>query len=90
MIAFILKSLVPDFLVPKELIIQLVNNLSKYLVCPFSLFPDVFHVRKYGKIRPEYFFHWKVCLFFFQKIWCYEQPLRSKRNDLITSTRYVR
>ena len=45
-IAFTLKNLVLDFLGLNEMIIQLAQYLSKNLVWPYKLFPDVFNVRE--------------------------------------------
>ena len=45
-IDFTFKNLVLDFLGLKEKIIRLAQYLSKNLVWPYKLFPDVFHVRE--------------------------------------------
>ena len=65
-----------DFLGPKERFILLAQNISKYLVDPYKMFPDFFRVRLYERKTPKSFLHWKDCLYF-SKYLCLQQPLRS-------------
>ena len=48
---------------PKEMTQSFAHYLSKNLVDPYKLFPDICHFRYYGKNRPKSFLHSKLCLF---------------------------
>ena len=57
-------------------------------MCPSELFPDICHVRYYEKKYATIFFRGTFAFFF--KNLCFQQPLRYYRNDLITSSVFVR
>ena len=58
-----LKNLVIEVLGPEETILMPAENLAKYLVSPFKLFPDVFHVRQYEKKAANFFLLKRLPLF---------------------------
>ena len=69
--AFILKNSGSiDFLGPKELILLLAQSVSKNLLDPYKLFPDVFLVQSHNK-KSQFFFTGK--LDFFQKLFGLEK-----------------
>ena len=55
--------MVPDFLGPREMIIELAQNLSKCLVCPYKLFPADYHARQNEKNQAKTFSHRECSLF---------------------------
>ena len=61
------KSLVLDFLGPKEMIISLAQYLSKNLVYSYKLFPEVFHARYYQEKWAKNFCH-RENLYFFKRL----------------------
>ena len=88
-IAIVLQNLVVEFLGPKRMIIQLAQYLSKIRVYPEKLFPDVCHARWYEKkIGQNISFARKIT--FFYTSFCFQQPLRCYRIDLVTSQVIVR
>ena len=65
MIAFFPKDCVfKNLLGLKNLILSLPQKLSRCLLDPYHLIPDLSHVWYNEKNRPKYFLHWKVCRFF--------------------------
>ena len=58
--------------------------MSKYLLNPYKLSPETCRTRQYEKICTKSSLHWEDCFFF--KNFCFQQPLRSYENKLITWT----
>ena len=66
-----------------EVIFQLPQQTTDYLVDPYNcpMRCDTLDIVK--KCRPKSFIYWKFGLFF--KNFCFQQPLRCYRNGLVTS-----
>ena len=73
-----------DQLGPKEGILSIAQQFSENQMDPFKLFPDFCLVQWYKKKNGQIvFFTGKIA--FFLKNLCFQQPLRSLKNALISS-----
>ena len=50
-------------LCPKEMILSFAYCMSNHLLSFYKKFPDIWHIRYYGKNEPKSFLPWKVCIF---------------------------
>ena len=62
--------------------------MSEYLIDPYNCPMRYDKLDIVKKCRPKAFIYWKFGLFF--KNFCFQQPLRCYRNNLVTSKKFVR